>query len=238
VFRNILFITLLSVSLFGDYAKERKVASEVGLISILTHKEIADKNKRNIGESYLSIMNKDLWRKYAKNEFEIGSLSLKYYDKLIEDAKKAKSKYMNKELTFTFKTKFGKYNFEKEGFPVKFPNIGKKPAFDIYNGGGNNFHSNPVFVAAVDLVLEKFNPNNVLLKMNKKQAKEFLKNGRDRNRELTAVISGIVRDVRNCNTIGWKEVKYEDPTYETTFRNQSGLSPCIILEYKTLRFTD
>lgn len=220
----LLFAT--SVFLLASSSNEYKIIKELSIISVLNHMDLAEKNKLEVGYKYLDSVNERLWLKKRSNEFEADEIRLVYYDKLIDAAKKAKSKYMNKKLTFTNFATFGKYDFKEGGFPVKIKTEGEKSVLNLVSYGTRYF-STPF------LVLTNLDTSNIILKMNKAQAKEFLKNGRDRNRRLKAVFTGYIRDVKVCNT-SWKKIKYHDPDYKN---NRLG-STCLMFDNKELSFTD
>ncbi len=208
---------------------ETKIVTDLSIVGILHHMEEANKNKMHLGYRYLKKQNEKLFRQNYKNELTFGDLQLEYYNKLIHDAKKAKNKYMNQKLTFTATSKFGKYDFEKGGFPIKlFTEGAARLAIELkrYNSAFS-----PVY-----LIFNNLDINNILLKMNKTQAKEFLKNGRDRNRRLTAVFTGYLRDVKVCDATGWKVIKYIKPSYNPRV-GTSGTS-CLMFDNESVRFTD
>jgi hypothetical protein len=195
---------LMAVSLNASTVYDESVVDRAGLAGLIFQKDKLSMNQKKAGEWYLYNVRKELYSKVHDDEFEYEDVHKKSYKILIDEIDKESKKVMNNEIfTHSVKISYGKYNFNKEMFPLNTDiksNQKYKLQLPAY-GTGKIVELRSPLQRRVPGVLAFNNINiedNTQLSMDKLTAKTFMKEQKKRGgnyRELTARYTFIVEDI-------------------------------------------
>lgn len=246
----LLIVLILSYSsskeLIIDDINKKKRNPEIALIQFKDKKALLEKHKDYFGSVYLYTLNKKKWKKNKDDEFAMRELKSAYYKKFIKDIDSATKRYLNKNLTYYTYGSFGKYNFEKEVFPVKVETR-KSSNKKVVNVGGWQNYGNPLYGSAY-MVFNK-SVYDIQLPMKKLDAKKFLESKKGKrgkiSRQLKSIIEGKIINVDYCKKGNYKsdEAYYKGSTDRFTiskYDSSPGISSaiCIYLDVESINFTN
>lgn len=108
--RFFILIFIFKSLLYGEILSKKDI-EELSLLSIFSNINLIEKNKDAFGSLYLRMKNKKLWDEIKEKSIK-QNIKQKYYFQLINDAKIAREKYINKQVVLKKQIKFAKYNYD------------------------------------------------------------------------------------------------------------------------------
>jgi hypothetical protein len=178
----------LGMSLFAEVnLNDNKTVDNIALAGLNGKIEKVDKSVA--GRWYLYQGEYSTWKKVRNDEFELDGAIEEAYSAFIKTIKENKS-LIGETGTLRLGSKFSKYDFKKQQFPIS---LMSKNSYVSFSGDKLAGYSN-----AVSLSFDNVNPSHAILPMVKSEAKTFIKsrkhNGRV-DRGLTARYSYVIKSI-------------------------------------------
>lgn len=184
-------VLFMLVSYTSVYAFEKNELDQIGLN--LVGENYKKKDPELIGEWYLRKTNYSKYKRVINDEFELGD-AINSAFKLFENNISPNSSYLEKEFIIKTRTKFGKYNFSNEAFPID--TIIENSYFTYY--GDQIVYESKLF-------FDNASASKNILKMKKNEAKAFIKSRKNRygdvNRNLNLKITYKIVDISSNDSV-------------------------------------
>jgi len=154
--------------------------------------------KDNVGLWYLYHTNRKEWKRVHQDEFELEDAKEKAFNKFI--AKNKDNKYINDTGSILLGSKFGKYDFKKQQFPIQGMD---KRSYLTFEGSKyiNHTWTKEKGVESIQLLFNNINDSYNFLPMSKSEAKEFIKSrknsGGNVTRDLTIKYYYTLKEINN-----------------------------------------
>lgn len=200
--KRVLGVAFMMAALSLDADVNMKDKATVGQLGLAGLKEsLASVDKREAGRYYLYHGQSDKYEKVKEDEFELDGAIDEAYQELVEKVNSNQS-FIGQTSVLRLSAKIGKYDFKTEKFPV---NAMTKDSYISYDGNYKLVSSSST--KHLQLSFDNIKSEDAFISMPKAEAKEFVKNSKDRNgnvnRKITAVytytIKSITSKIADCN---------------------------------------